>query len=177
MSLLVKNIFRFVLLMLLQVFVLDQIRLHQLVTPYLYFIFILWMPFRIGRARLMVLAFLLGLTLDGFRHHPGFHTAACVLMAYLRPFIINLLMTKEAAESNFEEPSFRAMGGIFQYFIYLFTMIFVHNIWLFLLEAWQFSNVWYFLSKSALSTLISLLLVMITELIFVRNQKFKTNTA
>lgn len=177
MSQLVKYIFRFLLLILVQVFLLDQIRLHQMVTPYLYFLFILWMPFRIGRARLMMLAFLLGMTLDGFRHHPGFHAAACVLMAYLRPFMINLLITREAAESNFDEPSFKAMGGFFQYFIYLASMILVHNIWLFLLETWQFSNIWYFLSKSFFSTFISLLLVLITELLFSRNQKFKTNTA
>jgi len=177
MSYLVKNIFRFILLILIQVFVLDQIRLHQMITPYLYFLFILWMPFRIGRARLMILAFLLGLTLDAFRHHPGFHAAACVLMAYVRPFFINILIPQEGAETNFEEPSFKSMGGFFQYFIYLTALIFIHNVWLFLLEAWQFSNIWYFLVKTALSTLVSLMLVLITELIFSRSQKFKTNTA
>jgi len=148
-----------------------------MITPYLYFLFILWMPFRIGRARLMILAFLLGLTLDAFRHHPGFHAAACVLMAYVRPFFINILIPQEGAESNFEEPSFKSMGGFFQYFIYLTALIFIHNVWLFLLEAWQFSNIWYFLVKTALSTLVSLMLVLITELIFSRSQKFKTNTA
>ena len=177
MSNLVKNIFRFILLILIQVFVLDHIRLHQMITPYLYFLFILWMPFRIGRARLMILAFLLGLTLDAFRHHPGFHAAACVLMAYVRPFFINILIPQEGAETNFEEPSFKSMGGFFQYFIYLTALIFIHNVWLFLLEAWQFSNIWYFLVKTALSTLVSLMLVLITELIFSRSQKFKTNTA
>ena len=49
--------------------------------------------------------------------------------------------------------------------------------WLFLLEAWQFGNIWYFIMKTLLSTAISLLLILITELIFARKQSFRTNTA
>jgi rod shape-determining protein MreD len=45
-----------------------------------------------GRTAQMTLAFILGFTLDSFRHNPGFHAAACVLLAYLRPFLINMLI-------------------------------------------------------------------------------------
>jgi len=176
MSTIVKNIVRFCVLILFQVYVLDKIRLHQMVTPYIYFIFILWLPFNTNRTVLMLLAFILGMTLDGFRHHPGFHAAACVLMAYVRPFIINLMIPQEGAETNYEEPSFRSMGGMLPYLIYAGLLIMLHNSWLFLLEAWQFADVWYFFLKTLLSTAIGLMLVLITELLFSRNQKFKTNT-
>ncbi len=176
MSTIVKNIVRFCVLILFQVYVLDKIRLHQMVTPYIYFIFILWLPFKINRTLLMLLSFILGMTLDSFRHHPGFHAAACVLMAYVRPFIINLMIPQEGAETNYEEPSFRSMGGMLPYLIYSGLLILLHNSWLFLLEAWQFADVWYFFLKTLLSTAIGLLLVLITELLFSRNQKFKTNT-
>lgn len=49
MSTLVKNIIRFALFILAQVYVLDNIHLHQLITPNVYFLFILWLPFRIDR--------------------------------------------------------------------------------------------------------------------------------
>ncbi len=176
MSTIVKNIVRFCVLILFQVYVLDKIRLHQMVTPYIYFIFILWLPFKINRTVLMLLSFILGMTLDSFRHHPGFHAAACVLMAYVRPFIINLMIPQEGAETNYEEPSFRSMGGMLPYLIYAGLLIMLHNSWLFLLEAWQFADVWYFFLKTLLSTAIGLMLVLITELLFSRNQKFKTNT-
>jgi len=176
MSTIVKNIVRFCVLILFQVYVLDKIRLHQMVTSYIYFIFILWLPFKINRTVLMLLSFILGMTLDSFRHHPGFHAAACVLMAYVRPFIINLMIPQEGAETNYEEPSFRSMGGMLPYLIYSGLLIMLHNSWLFLLEAWQFADVWYFFLKTLLSTAIGLLLVLITELLFSRNQKFKTNT-
>jgi hypothetical protein len=59
MSTLVKNILRFILLILVQFYVLDKIHLHQMVTPYIYFLFILWMPFKLNRTVQMMLAFCL----------------------------------------------------------------------------------------------------------------------
>ena len=176
MSTLVKNIIRFILFILLQVFVLDKIHLHKLVTPYIYFLFIIWMPFNMSRAWQMVIAFAFGFTLDSFRHNPGFHAAACVLIAYIRPFFVNILIPQEGADTNYEEPSIKSFGGITPYIIFVAALTLIHNAWLFFLEALQIGNVWYFFGKTLLSTAISLLLIIIAELLFVRKQKFKTNT-
>jgi rod shape-determining protein MreD len=176
MSVLVKNILRAILFMLVQVLVLDNITVHHLFTPYIYFLFILWLPFSMTRGWLMAIAFIYGFTLDSFRHNPGFHAAACVLIAYIRPFMVRLFISQEGADKNFEEPSIKSMGGITPYAIFITALVVLHNAWLFLLEAWQFGNIWYFLGKTILSTLITVLLILITELIFVRKQKFRTNT-
>ncbi|MBL7701735.1 MAG: rod shape-determining protein MreD [Ferruginibacter sp.] len=176
MNLFVKNIIRFFLFILVQVFVLDKIHLHQMVTPYLYFLFIIWLPFRMGRTQQMLLAFLLGFAMDSFRHHPGFHSAACVLIAYIRPFLVNILIPQEGADANYEEPSFKSLGGFLPYLIFISVLTVLHHGWLFLLEAWQFGNIWYFLVKTLLSTAVSLFLIIITEMLFTRQQRFKTNT-
>ena len=176
MTSILKNILRFVLLILTQVYVLDKILLHQFITPYIYFAFILWLPFNINRSVLMLLSFILGYTLDSFQNNPGFHTAACVLIAYLRPFIINLFIPQEGAETNYDEPSIKSFGGFLPYFMYAVVLIFIHNAWLFFLEAWQFANPLYFFMKTILSTLLSVFLYMLIELVFYRKQKFKTNT-
>jgi len=172
-----KNIIRFIILVLIQALILDHVMLNEMVTPYLYFVFILWLPFRINRGLLMILAACLGFSIDSFRHHPGFHMAACVLIAYFRPFIINILIPQEGAETNYEEPSIRSLGGVGPYMIYAGTLSLIHNVWLFLLEAWQFGGLWYFITKAFFSTLVTLVLILITELIVNRRQKFKTNTA
>lgn len=177
MSTLIKNILRFIILILVQAYVLDKIHLHQMVTPYIYFLFIIWMPFNLPRGWQMILAFLLGFTLDNFRHFPGFHAAACVLIAYLRPFLINILIPQEGADTNYDEPSARSMGGVFPYMIYAGVLCLIHNAWLFFLEAMEFGNFWYFVVKTLLSTIISLLLIFAAELLFFRKQKFRTNTA
>ncbi len=176
MSTLVKNIVRFILLILLQFFVLDRIHLNNMVTPYIYILFIFWLPFKFSRNLQMVLAFLLGFALDSFRHNPGFHAAACVLIAYVRPFLINILLPHEGAETNYEEPSLKSMGGIGPYMVYAGLLTLLHNTWLFLLEAFQFGNFLEFLVKTLFSTAISLALIIITELLFSRKQKFRTNT-
>lgn len=125
----------------------------------------------------MVIGFITGFTLDAFEHLYGFHTAACVMMAYLRPFLINLMITQEGNEVNYDEPSAKSMGGFVPYLVYTGTLTIVHHAWLFLLQAWQGGGIWYFISKTFLSTAISLLLIIITELLFARKQKFRTNTA
>jgi rod shape-determining protein MreD len=176
MSILVKNIVRFILLILVQFYVLDKVHLHYMVTPYIYYLFVLWMPFKMPRSWQMIVAFLLGFTLDSFRHSPGFHAAACVLIAYLRPFLITIFIPQEGADSNYEEPSVKSMGGFMRYMIYVGVLTLIHHAWLFLLEAWTFANFWYFVVKTLLSTIISLLLIIITEMLFARKQKFKTNT-
>jgi rod shape-determining protein MreD len=167
---------RFILLILVQVYVLDRIHLHYMVTPYIYFLFILWMPFEGNRAAQMFIAFALGFTLDSFHHHPGFHSAACVLIAYLRPFMVNLLISQQGAENNYQEPSAKSMGGFIPYFVYAGMLSLVHHGWLFFLEAIQFGDFWYFIIKTVSSTAVSLLFIMIVELLFSRKQAFRTNT-
>jgi rod shape-determining protein MreD len=176
MSNLVKNIIRFCLFILVQVFVLDQIPpLHHLITPYIYFLFILWLPFKMGRRTQMLLAFALGFSLDCFTKTYGLHAAPCVLIAYLRPFLINLLISQEGAESNYNEPSIKSMGFT-PYFTYLTILTFIHHTFLFFLEAMQTGGFLYFILKSLFSTVVSLGLILLVELLFVRKQKFRTNT-
>jgi rod shape-determining protein MreD len=99
MSKLLKNTIRFLLFILVQVFVLFQMKpLHQFIVPYLYFLYILWLPFNTPRLGLTLIGFLFGLTLDYFTKTPGLHAAPCTLIAYLRPFLINILIRQEGAQ-------------------------------------------------------------------------------
>ena len=176
MSNLLKNIIRFLLFILVQVFVLNQVPpLHHLVTPSIYYLFILWLPFKMGRRTVMILALALGFSLDCFTKTYGLHAAPCVLIAYLRPFLINFLISQEGAESNYNEPSIKSMGFA-PYFTYVVILTLLHHTFLFFLEVLQTGGFWYFILKTLLSSAISLLLIMLTELLFVRKQRFRTNT-
>ncbi|TCJ14059.1 rod shape-determining protein MreD [Flaviaesturariibacter flavus] len=177
MSDLVKNIFRLTLFILVQVFVLNKIpHLHRFVVPYLYFQFILWLPFNTHRLALLAAGFLTGLALDYFTMTPGLHAAACVLIAYVRPFIIFLLVPKESSEFTYHEPSPRGMG-FFPYFVYAFILTLLHHTFLTFLEWLQFGSFLDFLIKTASTTAISMLLILIVELMFPRKLKYRTNTA
>ena len=177
MSDLVKNIIRLIVFTLVQVYVLDKVpHLHRFIVPYLYFLFILWLPFNMPRLGLLAIGFLTGLLLDYFKMTPGLHTAACVLIAYVRPFIINLLMSKETTEFNYHEPSPRGMGWG-PYMVYAFTLTLLHHTYLVMLEWMQFGTFLDFLIKVGATTAISMLLIITTELLFPRRLKYRTNTA
>ncbi|HEY5392057.1 MAG TPA: rod shape-determining protein MreD [Hanamia sp.] len=176
MSNLIKNIIRFCLFIFVQVFILDQVPpLHHLATPYIYYLFILWLPFKMGRRMQMLLAFALGFALDSFTNTYGLHSAPCVLIAYIRPFLINLLISQEGAESNYNEPSIQSMGFT-PYLTYVTILTFIHHTFLFFLQALQTGGYFYFLLKTLISTAISLVLIFLIELLFVRKQRFRTNT-
>jgi hypothetical protein len=174
---LVKNIFRLVIFIVVQVYVLDKLPpLHRFVIPMLYYLFILWLPFTLSRFGLLLIGFVTGLTLDYFKQTPGLHAAACVLIAYVRPFIISILIPKDTAEFNYREPSPRAMGWA-PYSVYVFILTVLHHTYLVLLEWLQFGTFLDFVIKVLSTTGISLLLIFTVELLFPRKLKFRTNTA
>jgi hypothetical protein len=176
MSELLKNIIRFAAFILVQVFILNKIPpLHGFISPYLYFLYILLLPFSMSRISLVFVGFLFGLTLDYFTKTPGLHAASCSLIAYLRPFLINVLVTHEGMGYNYTEPAPSSMGWT-PYIVYVLVLSFIHNAYLVFLEWLQFGNFWYFLGKVFSTTGISFLLIMITETLFYRKQKFRTNT-
>ena len=175
MSTLLKNIIRFIFFILFQKFILNEVPpLHQFIIPYIYFLFILWLPFSINRLLLLFISFVFGLTLDYFTGTPGLHAAPCVLIAYIIPFLLNLLIPQETAEQSYVEPSHTSMGWA-PYGVYVGILTFVHHFYLVLIEWLQFGNFFYFIGKVAATSAISLLMIFIAEILFTRNAKFRTN--
>ncbi len=166
----IKNSIRFILFLLIQVVILKEVPpIHQFITPYLYFLFILWLPFGINRLSITLLGFILGFILDLFSNTPGLHAAACGLMAYIRPSILNLLLAQEASEEVHKEPSVGTMGWG-PYLFYVFALTFIHHFYLVLLEWLEFGSFTYFLGKVIATTTMSVLLIFLVELIMNRRK-------
>jgi hypothetical protein len=170
MNSLLKNIARFILFLLIQIIILNEVPpLHKFITPYIYFLFLLWLPLGISRLSTTLLGFVLGYTLDLFMNTPGLHAAACLLIGYIRPTILNLLLAQEASEEINKEPSIGTMGWG-PYTFYLFILTFIHHFYLVLLEWLQFGNFTYFLGKVFATSLMSILLIISVELIMNRRK-------
>ncbi len=170
MNSIVKNSIRFVLFLLIQIIILNEVPpLHQFITPYLYFLFILWLPFGTSRLTLTILGFVFGYCLDVFSNTPGLHAAACTLIGYVRPSILNLLLAQEASEELTKEPSVGSMGWG-PYFIYILLLTFIHHFYLVLLEWLQFGSFGYFIGKVIATTLMSVLLIFVVELVMNRRK-------
>ena len=124
----------------------------------------------------MIIAFVFGLSMDYFSGTPGLHAAPCVLIAYVRPFLLNILLPQEKTEMSYAEPSIRSLGFA-PYSIYVLLLTFVHHTYLVLIEWLQFGNFLFFVSKVTATTAISLLLIFVTEMLFYRKAKYRTNAA
>jgi rod shape-determining protein MreD len=152
-----QNIFRFVLLVLFQVLVLNNIQFLGYVNPYLYILFILALPVQLPRWFLLILAFVLGLTIDAFSNTIGMHAFATVFVAFFREGIIKLFTNIE--EGNNPTPSFHTFG-VSAYIKYVVLMVIIHHTTLFILEAFSFSNFWIMLAKIILSSFVTILLIL-----------------
>lgn len=177
MSDLLRNILRFAVFILIQVLLLNKIpHLHRFITPYIYFLFLLWLPFSVSRQWLLIIGFLTGLALDYFTMTPGLHTAACLLIAYVRPFLISVLMPKDSSDFNYREPSPKAMLWT-PYLVYVFVLTLLHHGYMVFLQWLSFGSFLDFIIKVIATTAISMLLIITVELLFPRKMKFRTNTS
>ena len=152
-----QNIFRFILLVLIQVLVLNNIQFLGYIDPYLYILFILALPVQMPRWFLLILAFILGITIDIFSNTPGMHAFATVFIAFFRDGIIKLFTNIE--EGNNPTPSFYTFG-VSSYVKYVVVMVLIHHATLFMLEAFSFTYFWILLAKIMLSSLVSILLIL-----------------
>jgi hypothetical protein len=172
----VRNILRFIIFILVQVYVLNKIpHLHRFIVPYIYYLFILWLPFSVSRMWLLAIGFITGLTLDYFTNSPGLHAAACSLVAYVRPVIIGLLSPKDSTGFQYREPSPKAMQWT-PYAVYVLTLTLLHHGYMVFLEWLDIGGFLHFIIKVISTTAISLLMIFTLELLFPRRLKFRTNT-
>jgi rod shape-determining protein MreD len=163
------NLLRFVVLVFLQVFLLKNISLYDLATPYPYILFILLLPFETPNMVLYILAFILGINIDAFYDTPGLHAASCVLLAFVRILFISITVQKEGFD-NEPEPTLGIMGFRW-FFMYALILTLIHHFFLFNLEVFRVSELQYTLSRFLLSSLFSVFLMLISGLLFFRRKE------
>ena len=166
---LIINLLRFIGLLMLQVLVIDNIRLGYYIHPYVYVLYIFMLPFNIPNWQLLFSGFFMGLAVDLFAGTPGLNAAACVLMAFIRPLVINGMMRRKDIGEN-DEPSLNSMG-ISRFLVYSLLLLVLHNFALFMLEAFSFKLICVVLLQTLLSVFSSLMLIFIILLLFKKTKK------
>jgi hypothetical protein len=163
-----RNLIRFLAMLLAQVMFFSNVNFSPFINPYVYHLFILLLPYQLPRQIQLILGLAIGLTLDMFLGSPGLHSAAAVLLAYIRPFIINLITPKG---TEFEISPNIYSQGISWFLIYLFITTFIHHFFYFIIEAAGFYNFLLLLLKIFLSTLSSVAFMIILLYLFSKNRK------
>src|ERR1035437_6582935 len=90
----------FILLVLLQVLLFNNIQFSGYVNPYVYIMFILLLPIEIPSWILIISSFTIGLIIDFFSGSPGMHSSASLLVGFLRPSILRFIAPRDGYEPN-----------------------------------------------------------------------------
>lgn len=179
MSIYVKNILRFLLLIGIQVLLLNHIYLRWWGTnisgappfiAYIYPLIILLLPMNMPRWVMLLLSFGTGLTMDAFMNTGGMHAAACLLMGYLRRPILSSIIPNRMEEFKQATPSASFMG-LNSFLLYALVTLFIHHFFFFLLEIWSLKSIGYLLLKTLATLATSLFFILIYHFLFEKRLK------
>ena len=161
MYIIARNIFRFVVVVLFQVLVMDNVMINGYMNPYIYLLFILLLPFETPRWLLLLSGFALGLTMDLFTGTLGMHTAATVLAAFVRPYLLNLL----ASRDGYEPETFPRIHyyGFLWFLKYTLLLVLIHHLALFYLEVFQLKYFFSTLLRVILSSILSTSTIVLSQ--------------
>lgn len=158
------HIFYFIIYIALQVFFIRNMVVFDVAFCFVYVAFLLLLPFDISSVLLLLLGFSTGLLVDIFYDTLGMHAAACLLTAYLRPYVILFIMPRGGYDHN-SKLSLQSMG--FEWFaIYAFILIFIHHLFLFFVEASRLDLFFFTILKAVSSTLFTCIIIFLIQYLF-----------
>jgi len=166
-SLNANSIIRFVLLILIQALVFNNINFIGYVNPYPYLLFILLFPVNNNRSLFIFLSFMLGFFVDIFSDSGGVHAAACVTIAYIRPAVLKFAfgMIYEHQTIKFNNTEFGNR------LIYFSVLIVIHHFIMFMLEVFNISNIILVLQKTLFSSIFTIILCVLISILFSNKQR------
>ena len=155
-----KGALLFILLLLVQVLVLNNIHLLDCATPLLYIYIALLFKRDYPRWGIMLLCFLMGLGTDMFANTPGVGAASMTLIGTLQPYLLSLFLNRDAPDDL--KPGMKSLGvSTFSY--YTFTVTLLYCIIFFTIETFNFFN-WTQWSKNVIgSSLLTTALILAVE--------------
>lgn len=150
----------FVVLLLTQALVLNQIHLFGCATPLLYVYYVL--PVRRNQPRwvTLLLCFALGLCVDSFSNTPGVAAASMTLVALLQPYLLMLFIQQDSPDDL--RPSMKVLGPM-KYVSYSVILVLVYCLAFFSLEAFNFFNWLQWLASVGGSALLTIVLILVID--------------
>ena len=153
-----KQIGRYILVMLLQVLLFDQLQLWGVCHPYIYILCLLMMPITLPHTVDMLIGAGVGLLMDVFCNSLGIHTAACILLMFIRPYLIGSIVNDKDRLN--EQISLRSFGT--EAFIkYVVILVIVHHLTVFMLAAWSWHHIGFVLMETLVSSLITIVTILV----------------
>jgi rod shape-determining protein MreD len=157
----------FVIIILVQVLILNNIRFNGYINPYVYLLFILLLPVEIPSWLLLLISFGTGLVMDFLSGSPGMHSSATVLAGFARPYVLRVVSPRDGYEPGVD-PSL-AIYGLRWFLVYASIIVVIHHTALFYLEVFRFAAFFRTLLRVLLSSLFSVTFILLLE--YIRKDK------
>lgn len=122
----------FVFLVLLQIWLFNNIHLFGIATPFVYLDFTLKLPVKMNRNTALMLSALMGFIIDLFGSTLGLNMSVMVIIGFLRFYLLKLFAPRDVYEDYV--PSFKTLGNL-MFMRYVGTITLIHVIILHLLES------------------------------------------
>lgn len=164
----IRTVIYFLIFVLLQVLVLNNIHYLRVATPFVYLYCLLKMPVGTSRSLILIYSFIIGCTIDMFSNTPGMHAAACSLAGFVRAPLIRFLQGEELPDGIY--PSYQTFGSA-GFIRYVAFFVAIHHIALFLIEALTLFDPFFLLLRIEASVLTTVLLICVIELFNFESQK------
>lgn len=158
----IKYSFLFIILLLIQVVVLNNILFFGYINPFLYILFIIVFPLMRDRGLILILSFLLGLIIDFFLDSGGVNAAATLAIAYLRLPLLKGLLRKPEIDFLVFKITKLPFAKLLS-FIAILT--FTHHLIVFSLEYFKFTEILTILSRTILTGIFTFILIIFSLLI------------
>ena len=151
-----KQIGRYFLVMLLQVLLFDQLQLLGVCHPYIYILCLLMMPITLPHSADMIIGAVVGLIMDIFCNSLGVHTASCIFIMFIRPYLIGAIVNDKDRLN--EQITLRTLGmeALLKYTVIL---VLAHHLMVFLLAAWSWSHIGFVAVETIVSSLITISII------------------
>ena len=166
-STIIRHIIRFIVLLLIQVFILKNITFSNSILShvaiFIYPIFIFLLPINIPRPVLLLVAFALGLSVDLFYDSVGIHAATAVFVAFIRMYILRILEPTQGYKTEGSLSGFNY--GMVWFSSYAGILLFIHLFVYFSISAFSFVFFTDIMIKTILSFVLSFLLVFLHPII------------
>jgi rod shape-determining protein MreD len=151
----------FLVLILLQILLFNNIQFSGYVNPYIYIMLILLLPVEIPAALLLFISFFTGLTVDFFTATTGMHAGATVIAGFVRPYILRLVAPRDGYEPG-ATPSMQIYG--FRWFlIYSGLIVLIHHFALFYFEVFRFAGFFRTFSRVLISSVFTVTFILLAE--------------
>lgn len=151
-----KQIGRYIVVMLLQVLLFDQLQLFGVCHPYIYILCLLMMPITLQHSLDMIIGAVVGIIMDVFCNSLGVHMAACILLMFLRPYVLGAVVSDKDRLN--EQINLRTIG--MEAFVkYVVILVVIHHLTVFMLAAWSWSHIGFVLIETVVSSLVTGLVI------------------